>query len=163
EATGTARTIDGVAVAAARLSERRWGALMVLEKETGLNEFVQTGVTIDGLVGAEFLLSLFYPNSPLHDGAGIIRGDRVIAAGAGPCRGPREAAWATRGGPAIEPRWGSPSRPTRWWWSSRRRPARSRSPTTGGWCATSTRVSCARCWASSTDRPAPKPGAAPST
>jgi diadenylate cyclase len=82
EATGTARTIDGVSVAAARLSERRWGALMVLEKETGLNEFVQTGVTIDGLVGAEFLLSLFYPNSPLHDGAVIIRGDRVIAAGA---------------------------------------------------------------------------------
>jgi len=82
QATGSTRTIEAVSVAAARLSERRWGALMVLEKETGLNEFAQTGVAIDGLVGVEFLLSLFYPNSPLHDGAVIIRGDRVIAAGA---------------------------------------------------------------------------------
>jgi diadenylate cyclase len=80
--TGTARTIDAVAAAATRLSERRWGALMVLEKETGLNEFVQTGVVLDGLVGVELLLSLFFPNSPMHDGAVIIRGDRVVAAGA---------------------------------------------------------------------------------
>ena len=82
QSMGTTRTIDAVAVAATRLSERRWGGLMVLEKETGLNEFVQTGVLLDGLVGVEFVLSLFYPNSPLHDGAVIIRGDRVIAAGA---------------------------------------------------------------------------------
>src|SRR5438067_10527846 len=52
EVTGTARTIDGVSVAAARLSVRRWEALMVLQKETSLNEFVQTGVMIDGLESA---------------------------------------------------------------------------------------------------------------
>ena len=55
---------------------------MVLEKETGLNEFAQTGVLIDGVVGVDFLLSLFYPSAPLHDGAVIVRGDRVVAAGA---------------------------------------------------------------------------------
>ncbi|MCL4532135.1 MAG: diadenylate cyclase CdaA [Actinobacteria bacterium] len=72
--------MEQIAAACRRLSERKWGALIVLERETGLREYVDTGVEIDGMVSAEFLLALFFPNSPLHDGATIIRGDRVVAA-----------------------------------------------------------------------------------
>jgi diadenylate cyclase len=63
------------------LSQSRIGALIVIEKETGIQEYVETGVKIDGVVSSEFLINLFIPKSPLHDGAVIIRGDRVAAAG----------------------------------------------------------------------------------
>lgn len=63
------------------LSKNRIGALMVIERETGVQEFVETGIKIDGVVSSEFLLNIFIPNTPLHDGAVIIRGDRVAAAG----------------------------------------------------------------------------------
>ncbi|MFN8524503.1 MAG: diadenylate cyclase CdaA [Chloroflexota bacterium] len=76
-----AHIIDVIAVASRRLSERRWGALIVLERETPLGEFADTGVLIDGTLSVELLLNIFFPNSPLHDGAVIIRGDRLIAAG----------------------------------------------------------------------------------
>lgn len=79
-AVGVSNPIDEICQAAKRLAERRYGALIVLERETGLQEYADTGVPVDGLVTAELLLTLFYPNSPLHDGAVIIRGDRVIAA-----------------------------------------------------------------------------------
>lgn len=77
----SARVADIIAIAARRLSERRWGALIVLEGETALGEYVQTGVEIDGAISVELLLNIFYPNSPLHDGAVIVRGDRIVAAG----------------------------------------------------------------------------------
>ena len=48
--------------------------------ETGLEEHIDTGVKVDGLVTAEFLVNIFVPKTPLHDGAVIIRGDRVAAA-----------------------------------------------------------------------------------
>jgi len=76
----TVRALEQIAVACRRLSEMKRGALIVLERETGLGEYVDTGVEIDGLVSVEFLMSIFYPNSPLHDGATIVRGDRVVAA-----------------------------------------------------------------------------------
>lgn len=63
------------------LSKNKYGALIVIENETGLSDFVDTGVTIDGIVSAELLLNIFVPNTPLHDGAVIVRGDRVTAAG----------------------------------------------------------------------------------
>lgn len=63
------------------LSQSRIGALIVIEKETGIQEFVETGVKIDGVVSSEFLVNIFIPKSPLHDGAVIIREDRVAAAG----------------------------------------------------------------------------------
>ncbi|WP_425805195.1 diadenylate cyclase CdaA [Desulfitobacterium sp. Sab5] len=63
------------------LSKNRIGALMVIERETGVQEFVETGIKIDGVVSSEFLVNVFIPNTPLHDGAVIIRGDRVAAAG----------------------------------------------------------------------------------
>lgn len=79
-APGASNPIDEICEATKRLAERRYGALIVLERETGLQEYADTGVPIDGLVTAELLLTLFYPNSPMHDGAVIIRGDRVAAA-----------------------------------------------------------------------------------
>lgn len=75
------QVVDIIASACRVFSERRWGALIVVERNTALGEYADTGVKIDGLLGVEHLLSIFYPNSPLHDGAVIIRGDRIVAAG----------------------------------------------------------------------------------
>jgi diadenylate cyclase len=63
------------------LSKNRIGALIVLERKTGVQDFVETGIKIDGVVSSEFLVNIFMPNTPLHDGAVIIRGERVAAAG----------------------------------------------------------------------------------
>lgn len=59
---------------------RRIGALIIIEQETGLKDYMETGVAIDGIVSPEFLLNIFFPNSPLHDGAAIISGTRIAAA-----------------------------------------------------------------------------------
>ncbi len=67
--------------AAERLSTKHTGALIAFEREVGLEDYAATGVRINGEVSAEMLQSIFYPNSPLHDGAVIVRGDRIIAAG----------------------------------------------------------------------------------
>jgi diadenylate cyclase len=64
-----------------RLSVRKNGALIAFEREVGLEDYAATGVKINGEISAEFLQSIFYPNSPLHDGAVIVRGNRIIAAG----------------------------------------------------------------------------------
>lgn len=66
--------------AAAWLAARRIGALIVVEQEVGLQEFVATGRLIDGRVSPELLETIFMRGSPLHDGAAIINGDRVQAA-----------------------------------------------------------------------------------
>jgi len=70
-----------VARAAATLSGLGQGALMVLQRETGLEEYAETGVMIHGDVSADLLCTIFTPKSPLHDGAVIIREDRIVAAG----------------------------------------------------------------------------------
>ncbi len=77
----TERTLEAIATAARLLSERKHGALIVLERETGLQEYVDRGVSIDAAVSPELLLTIFFPNTALHDGAAIIRGDRLVAAG----------------------------------------------------------------------------------
>jgi diadenylate cyclase len=74
------RALDQIAVACRRFSDRKWGALIVLERDTRLGEYVDTGVEIDGLVSVDFLMAIFFPNAQLHDGATIIRGDRIVAA-----------------------------------------------------------------------------------
>ncbi len=71
-----------VARAAARLSGLGQGALIVLQRETGLEEYAETGVMIHGDVSADLLCTIFTPKSPLHDGAVIIREERIVAAGA---------------------------------------------------------------------------------
>jgi len=72
--------IAEVAEAARHLSRQRHGALIVLERETGLQEYVETGVMIDSQVTSELLQTIFFPNTALHDGAVIIRHNRAVAA-----------------------------------------------------------------------------------
>jgi diadenylate cyclase len=62
------------------LAQRRHGALIVIERNVGLRNFVETGTRVDARVSAELLVTLFSPGSPLHDGAVIVREDTVIAA-----------------------------------------------------------------------------------
>jgi uncharacterized protein (TIGR00159 family) len=73
-------TINGVARAAQQLSQQGVGALMVLEREVGLQEYADRGVIIDARLAVPLLLNIFYPNSPLHDMAVILRGNRILAA-----------------------------------------------------------------------------------
>lgn len=75
------RVIDVVAHSAAMLSDSKTGALIVIERDVGLEEFVESGVRMDAAVSIELLLNLFTPDTPLHDGAVIIRGDRIAGAG----------------------------------------------------------------------------------
>jgi diadenylate cyclase len=64
-----------------RLSTKKTGALIAFEREVGLEDYAATGVRINGEISAEMLQSIFYPNSPLHDGAVIVRGNKIVAAG----------------------------------------------------------------------------------
>ena len=73
---------DEVARAAADLSTEGHGALIVLERETGLEDTAETGVMIHGDVSADLIRTIFAPRTALHDGAVIIRGETILAAGA---------------------------------------------------------------------------------
>lgn len=73
--------IDEVVKLSSRMSRGKIGALVVIERETGLDNIVATGTRLDALVTSELLATVFYPGSPLHDGAAIIRSNRVIAVG----------------------------------------------------------------------------------
>jgi len=75
------RTIEQLCEATVRLSERSYGGLIAIERQTGLNDFIVRGEPVDAQVSASLLLNIFFPNAPLHDGAVIIRGDRLVAAG----------------------------------------------------------------------------------
>ena len=75
------RSIAEAIRAAERLAGRRIGALVAFEREVGLEDYAATGVRINGELSAEFLQSIFFPNSPLHDGAVIVRGSTILAAG----------------------------------------------------------------------------------
>jgi diadenylate cyclase len=79
ETVETHVAIQTVVNAAARLSTRQHGALIVLQRLDNLDEYVRTGVRMDSYLTPELLLQLFYPNTPLHDGAVIIEGNRVLA------------------------------------------------------------------------------------
>jgi diadenylate cyclase len=72
--------IDAVCTAAQRLIDHRHGAIIVIEREVQLEEYIETGVALDAKLSAELLLQIFYINTPLHDGAAIIRDSRVAAA-----------------------------------------------------------------------------------
>ncbi|ACL25215.1 MULTISPECIES: diadenylate cyclase CdaA [Chloroflexus] len=73
-------TITVISRAAAQLSQQGVGALMVIERRTQLQEFADRGVILDSRISTPLLLNIFYPNSPLHDMAVIIRGNRILAA-----------------------------------------------------------------------------------
>ena len=78
EATG--ETVEEVAVALRMLAEQRVGALVVVEREIGLRNYVESGIPLDAEVNYDLLVSVFRPGSPLHDGAVLIQQDRVAAA-----------------------------------------------------------------------------------
>lgn len=73
------QTIHAVVTAAARLSARQHGALIILQRSDNLDEYTRTGVRLNSDVTPELLLQIFYPNTPLHDGAVIIAGNRIVA------------------------------------------------------------------------------------
>ena len=74
------RAIDDVVQCVTKLSRRRVGALIVFEQKTGLKDIIENGIRIDGAISAGLLENIFEPNTPLHDGAVVIRGTRVMSA-----------------------------------------------------------------------------------
>ena len=76
----TIDTINAIVSAAARLSARQHGALIVMQRLDNLDEYNETGVRMNSKVSPEILLQVFYPNTPLHDGAVIIGKNRLLSA-----------------------------------------------------------------------------------
>lgn len=72
--------VDEIVNAASALGRQRIGALIVIERETGLDAYVDKGVVLEALLTRQLLINIFFKNSPLHDGAVIVRGDRIVAA-----------------------------------------------------------------------------------
>ncbi|MFQ9934088.1 MAG: diadenylate cyclase CdaA [Lachnospiraceae bacterium] len=74
------RTVNELVKAAYELSKTKTGALIVIEQEISLAEYERTGIEIDALITSQLLINIFEHNTPLHDGAVVVRGDRVVAA-----------------------------------------------------------------------------------
>lgn len=74
-------TINEIADAASVMSRKKIGALIVVERAIGINDIVETGTITDAKVSADLLMNIFYPKSPLHDGAVVIKNHRIMAAG----------------------------------------------------------------------------------
>ncbi len=74
------RTVEALITAVTELSAARIGAIIVLERQVALGEFIETGVRLDARVTADLLKTIFYPGTALHDMAVVIRGDRMVAA-----------------------------------------------------------------------------------
>ena len=72
--------VEELVDAVASLARQKIGALIIIQRQTGLNEIIETGTRIDGLVSSGLLINIFIPNTPLHDGAVIIKGNKVISA-----------------------------------------------------------------------------------
>lgn len=76
----TRKVIHAIVEATARLSARQHGALIVIQRQDNLDQYIETGVQMRAHVTPELLLQIFYPDTPLHDGAVIISGERIVAA-----------------------------------------------------------------------------------
>ena len=74
------RTIEELIKACYAMGKVRTGALIVIEDEILLNEYIRTGIDIDAILSSQLLINIFEKNTPLHDGAVIVRGDRVVSA-----------------------------------------------------------------------------------
>ena len=72
--------IDEIISAIVSCAKTKTGFLLIIERETGLNDYIETGVPVDAVVSQEILLNIFAHSTPLHDGATIIRDDRIVAA-----------------------------------------------------------------------------------
>jgi diadenylate cyclase len=77
----TVSAAESIATAAAWLAARKIGALLVIEREVGLSEYVETGRIVDAQLSPELIETIFFNGSPLHDGAMIVKANRVVAAG----------------------------------------------------------------------------------
>lgn len=73
--------IDKIIASCLYFSKTRTGALIVIENKTGLNDIMETGIRINADIKSELLENIFFPNAPLHDGAIVIRGGKILAAG----------------------------------------------------------------------------------
>ncbi len=80
ESKFTEKTVNELVRASMELAKARTGALMVIEREASLKDIERTGIEIDGIVTSQLLINIFEHNTPLHDGAVVIRGNRVTAA-----------------------------------------------------------------------------------
>ena len=78
---GTSRSLEAIVEASLKLSENKFGALIVVQRETGLRIYKETGTSIKGEVTSALLLSIFNPTSPLHDGAVILQNTLIESAG----------------------------------------------------------------------------------
>jgi len=74
------RTVEELVTTVTELSAARIGAIIVLERQVALAEFIETGVRLDARVTSDLLKTIFYPGTPLHDMGVVIRGDRIVAA-----------------------------------------------------------------------------------
>lgn len=74
------RTVEELVTAVTELSAARIGAIIVIERQVALGEFIETGVRLDARVTSDLLKTIFYPGTPLHDMAVVVRGDRLVAA-----------------------------------------------------------------------------------
>lgn len=79
--TAKEQIVDELVKAAEWLSERKYGAIIAIEREVGLGSYIESGVNLDGKVKSELLETIFMPNTPLHDGGVVIQMDRITAAG----------------------------------------------------------------------------------
>jgi diadenylate cyclase len=79
-ATSADETIEDLVVAASTLATRRIGAIIVIERQIGLRNYIEGGIPLDATITYDLLASIFQTGSPLHDGAAIVQGDRVAAA-----------------------------------------------------------------------------------
>ena len=76
----TDKTMNEIVRASFEMSRAKTGALIVIERKTPLAEYERTGIVVDGIVTSQLLLNIFEHNTPLHDGAVVIRGNRIVAA-----------------------------------------------------------------------------------
>ena len=74
------RLVEDIVKASAYMAKRRIGALISIEKETGLGDYIETGIPLEAHISSELLINIFIPNTPLHDGAVILQDNRVQAA-----------------------------------------------------------------------------------
>ena len=80
-ASDHARQVQEITLAVEQLAGKRIGALLVIARQTGIEDVIETGTPLGAKLGADFLVTLFYPGNPLHDGAVVVREGNVVAAG----------------------------------------------------------------------------------
>ncbi len=73
------RLVNEIVKAVVSMSKNKMGALIAIEKEISLKPYIESGITLDGVLTAELLLTIFMPNTPFHDGGVVVQGGRVVA------------------------------------------------------------------------------------